>query len=324
MDRHTHAMSPIDLDRLALLPQASYRDPNMARPEISEFSYGYALTEQLAWNHRDKLRASPFFPSLVDEGKPGWGFDMHLNVNGLLVFLQFKLGHPVLRRNAVECKQLAWQLPIYRMHLRAPRYSTQHQSLVELESKGNLVYYVAPVFHERRKLDDAYRTRQVAQRSYWLRPSAVVLPDDREHDVSYCGPAGPHCVCSKHAVPFETNASFDAFVSRIQTGLEHQAAVSLNERLVRLANDLETEIVTREERERAYRARIRRPRSGEGPSQATRETVAGRTGAERTRDDALKASLARLREEVAPPARAAYLTRTFFDAELVAFIKNPI
>lgn len=38
-------------------------------PEISEFSYGFALTNELvSWS---KLTAASIFPSLIEEGKKG-------------------------------------------------------------------------------------------------------------------------------------------------------------------------------------------------------------------------------------------------------------
>ena len=39
------------------------------RPDISEFSYGYALTETLISTVPRRLKAAPVFPSLIEEGK---------------------------------------------------------------------------------------------------------------------------------------------------------------------------------------------------------------------------------------------------------------
>lgn len=42
------------------------------KSDISEFSYGFALTNELVgWVN---LRAAPDFPSLIEEGKPGGGY----------------------------------------------------------------------------------------------------------------------------------------------------------------------------------------------------------------------------------------------------------
>ena len=47
-------------------------------PEFSEFSYGYALTDELIHWNGTKLKAAPVFPSLYDEGA-GKGYDLKLD-----------------------------------------------------------------------------------------------------------------------------------------------------------------------------------------------------------------------------------------------------
>jgi len=39
--------------------------------DFSEFSYGYAITEELATLNKAKIVAAPRFPSLYEEGKEG-------------------------------------------------------------------------------------------------------------------------------------------------------------------------------------------------------------------------------------------------------------
>src|SRR5258708_5142001 len=182
------------------------------RPDISEFSYGYALTEELATRHRNYLTAAPVLPWLSQEGQAQFGWDLRLEVDGIPAFLQFKVGHRMVRRNAQECSRYGWEPPFYRMHLRATRFSRQHESLVRLDLAGELVRYVAPAFDSALELNDAYAARTVADRSFWLRPSAVVLPDDREHHVGYVGPDGPFCVCSPESHLLETKGRFSSFV----------------------------------------------------------------------------------------------------------------
>ena len=46
------------------------------RSQISEFSYGYALTEKLVNRTGDLIGAAPLFPSLREEGKAGNGYDV--------------------------------------------------------------------------------------------------------------------------------------------------------------------------------------------------------------------------------------------------------
>ena len=140
------------------------------RPDISEFSYGYAVTEELASQHRTYLTAAPLLPSLQDEGKADIGYDVRFELIGIPAFLQFKVGHPMASRRAKECNDHGWAPPFYRMYLRAGRVSRQHQSLLDLEAKGHLVRYVAPAFHTPAALNDAYLNAEVATRSFWLKP----------------------------------------------------------------------------------------------------------------------------------------------------------
>ena len=60
------------------------------RPNISEFSYGYALTNELINLHGIGTSTGPVCPSLYDEGKSGGGWDVKLNSGGVPLFLQFK------------------------------------------------------------------------------------------------------------------------------------------------------------------------------------------------------------------------------------------
>ena len=61
------------------------------KPDIAEFNYGYALTDELIHWHGAGITAVPIFPSLYDEGQPGGGYDVKLDRGGIPLFLQFKL-----------------------------------------------------------------------------------------------------------------------------------------------------------------------------------------------------------------------------------------
>jgi hypothetical protein len=151
------------------------------KPNISEFSYGYALTSELVDQFGLKRAGAPYFPSLKAEGKSG-GFDVQLP--GLPVFLQFKLSDILTTKNAKD--QVTLGLPYYRFHLRALKYSKQHDHLLTLEQCGNLVYYVAPRFHEPRELNGAFTSTRVLVQSAFLAPSAIgALPDQDAHSVSF-------------------------------------------------------------------------------------------------------------------------------------------
>jgi len=70
--------------------------------DLSQFSFGYALTEALVTGAPHGMAAAPLFPSLKKEGQPGGGYDVKLNVHGFLLFLQFKLTDRMERASAWE------------------------------------------------------------------------------------------------------------------------------------------------------------------------------------------------------------------------------
>ena len=85
---------------------------------------------------------------------------------GMPLFLQFKLSHCMVRSYSKEAKDRVFDPPFYRMHVRPTRHSDQHKMLLELEDKGNEVYYSAPAFHTSVEFNDAYLTHQVRTRYF--------------------------------------------------------------------------------------------------------------------------------------------------------------
>lgn len=72
------------------------------KPEFSELSYAYALTENLVHSLGIPLLSAPAFPSTVAEGKKGAGHDLKLSCPGMSIFLQFKLSHCMKNSSAKE------------------------------------------------------------------------------------------------------------------------------------------------------------------------------------------------------------------------------
>jgi len=155
------------------------------KPNISEFSYGYALTEDIIRWAGTPLTAAPLFPSLIQEGQSGGGFDLNLNFkSGSPLFLQFKMSNYMKSQRANEFRY--FNQPYYRFHLRSLKYSKQHELLIELENKGNFVCYAAPIFHEVSELNQAYIAHRVAQQSIFFQPSEIGhLPDSKEHSIVF-------------------------------------------------------------------------------------------------------------------------------------------
>lgn len=197
------------------------------KPDISEFSYGYALTDELIHWHGTNMTAAPVFPSLYKEGQPGGGYDVMLQRPGLPLFLQFKLSDRMVRKTAQEVKDGLFSIPFYRMYIRPARHSEQHEMLLDLEMRGNEVYYSAPAFHTPEELNDAYLNHNVKNRSLWLRPSAIgPLPDAFDHYVAFTIPGVPH-FCSETR-PLDTKGDFDEFRGHIEIEFRRRNEVALS------------------------------------------------------------------------------------------------
>lgn len=155
-------------------------------PEISEFSYGFALTNELVgWM---ALSTAPVFPSLIEEGKEGGGYDVKLDQPGVPLYLQFKRADYMTRSSASEIKHhgLPLSVPFYRFPITHKNKSFQHTSLVELDDGSNLVFYVAPRFHLISEINQAWQAQDVAARSIFVAPRTIgLIHDDDRHHVSY-------------------------------------------------------------------------------------------------------------------------------------------
>ena len=167
------------------------------KPNISETSYGYALTDELINRQNMPINSAPIFPTLYQEGQNGGGYDLLLDRPGLPLFLQFKLSDYLSRTNASEMN--IFNNPYYRMYITKRNHSNQHQMLHELELNNELneVFYTAPLFHEPEELNDAYLNGNVSNRSLWIHPSQIgLLPDDEQHYVVFDSPTNWH-MCSE-------------------------------------------------------------------------------------------------------------------------------
>lgn len=158
------------------------------RSLISEFSYGFALTHELVLS-LGSLVAAPVFPSLIEEGKAGGGYDVKLEAPGLPLFLQFKRSERLTRGTAREIKAGApLTLPYDRIALTARSDSNQHDMLIELDQAPNVVFYAAPMFHQKDEFDEAFLDGEVRARSFFVSPAAIgAFADDGAHHLSFDG-----------------------------------------------------------------------------------------------------------------------------------------
>lgn len=168
------------------------------KPEISEFSYGFALTNELVgWV---ALSAAPVFPSLIEEGKAGGGYDVKLDRPGVPLFLQFKRSHCMVRRTAKEHQAVVavggtLNVPYYRFPITEAATSDQHELLLALDDGSNLVFYAAPRFHRRNEINQAWSRADVARRSLFVAPWTIGPLDDAQHHVAF--DSGNTWLCSE-------------------------------------------------------------------------------------------------------------------------------
>ncbi|WGL17230.1 hypothetical protein PVT68_02765 [Microbulbifer bruguierae] len=175
------------------------------KPQFSEFTYGYTLVEELSRDYG--FSAVPVFPSLLEEGRTGGGYDAKLGIKGLPFFLQFKRSDFLGRSNSKY--HAAFGGPYYRFHLHARRHSVQHDLLLQLESYGNPVFYVAPKFHKNSELHDSYFGSSISKNSIWVAPTEIgKLPDDNEHSVCFDRLASKTYFCSEPR-PIEIRMNFE-------------------------------------------------------------------------------------------------------------------
>ena len=123
----------------------------------------------------EPLLAAPVFPSLIEEGKSGGGYDVNINIPGFPLFVQFKRSDCLTRANAREIKKgLPLNPPYYRFGITERWRSDQHKLLVALDDgNSNEVFYAAPRFHEVGELNAAYLTSDAANRSFYIRPRDI-------------------------------------------------------------------------------------------------------------------------------------------------------
>jgi hypothetical protein len=100
---------------------------------FSEFTYSFALVNELVTLGNPPVVSVPVFPSLIQEGRATGGYDVALDRPGRPLFLQFKLSKHIRGRRARDFQQGLFWSPFYRMYIRARRSSRQHELLLELE-----------------------------------------------------------------------------------------------------------------------------------------------------------------------------------------------
>lgn len=154
----------------------------------TEFSYGYALTENIIRSMVARPKSAPFFPNLIQEA--ALGYDVKIDRKSTPIFLQFKLPELMVRDTALEltkygCKNL--KTPFFRITLMKDDISDQHNTLVDLETKfPKSVYYASACISKLSAFNYSYVHGKIVDDSAFMRPSAIgKITDGKRHFLSY-------------------------------------------------------------------------------------------------------------------------------------------
>lgn len=199
------------------------------KSQFSEFTYGFAITNELVKFLGSMVTSCPIFPSLLEEGRSGGGYDLNIDLTGKPIFLQFKLSDYLERTNSSE-----WSLfnsAYYRFKLMPLSYSQQHNMLLDLERAGNDVYYSAPKFNTNLDLNNNYLTDSIINESIFITPLSIgTLPDDKEHKIVFQHDCRNVYLCSEPE-KIEYIQGID-FVNSLEMNLNDNNATHINNKLI--------------------------------------------------------------------------------------------
>lgn len=158
------------------------------KPGYTEFSFGYAFTENLIRSHLHNVTGAPVFPNLIQEAT--LGYDIRIDFPAVPLFFQFKLPELMVRRSAREISVHAipgLSVPFFRMPMMRRDQSQQHSYLVDLETRHpGTVFYATPALADLSRFNAAYLAGQVHEETAFFSPLDIgLLPDDEQHSVAY-------------------------------------------------------------------------------------------------------------------------------------------
>ncbi len=246
--------------------------------EYSEFSFGYAFTENLVRSSATGPSSTPRFPNLVDEG--GLGYDVKLDDGGVPLFFQFKLPEPMVRRTAAEIWKYGLgahglPVPFFRMYLMRKESSDQHELLVTLEQRyPDSVFYAAPLLVGRSAFNDAYAAVAVHEQSVLFSPKEIGwLPSGEQHTVAFHPQLRWGWVCSE---PVRISALRIGAVTEERGRIGRETA---KRRLVEVAREVTESVLSMRDGEldglaATVRDRVRERRRGRGVDTPEAEEVA--------------------------------------------------
>lgn len=154
----------------------------------TEFSFGYAFTENLIRGSATAPTGAPVFPNLVQEAT--LGYDVQIGFPAVPLFFQYKLPELMKRASAFEiagglCHGLT--LEFFRIALMRRDVSDQHRLLIDWEGRyPDQVFYSAPSLRDCAAFNAAYNAASVVSSSVLFSPADIgPLPDDKVHTIAY-------------------------------------------------------------------------------------------------------------------------------------------
>ncbi|MGO7658943.1 hypothetical protein [Rhizobium ruizarguesonis] len=210
----------------------------------TEFSYGYAFTENLVRSLPTGPVGAPIFPNLVQEAQ--LGFDVKINQPAAPLFFQFKLPERMKKGTAFEvsngnCPGLV--TPFYRIGLMRSDLSKQHRHLIELEERfPSCVFYAAPCLADIHAFNRSYGLGRVFRDSAFFSPREIgPLPDNKQHTLAYRRDLAHAFFCSEPQAMRKW--SFDDVIEKIEALLKQKqfsdaraAARNARDQIVELAS----------------------------------------------------------------------------------------
>jgi hypothetical protein len=189
----------------------------MPTPEFSEFSYAYAVTDNIVHGAFGQVVGAPVFPSLVQEGALEGGYDVEIPLHPVPYYFQFKIPQVMVKRSYY--RPPSFTCPYYRMHLRTGTGSYQHQSLLEHARAGKRVFYISPKFHTLDEFNQSYMANRVVWDSVMIEPTAIGDLDDQHHHVAYLPSGGDWWV---HSEPSRRDVRIDpeSFLADVRRNIQ--------------------------------------------------------------------------------------------------------
>lgn len=225
----------------------------------TEFSFGYAFTDNLIRSVASAPSGAPVFPNLIQEAQ--LGYDVRINFPACPLFFQYKLPELMVRNSAAEISQHALdgiRIPFFRMPLMRRGLSDQHKLLIQLEQQfPGAVYYASPGMENSSRFNKAYNAAEVHERSVFFSPQNIgPLPDDKEHVIAYRDGLAHAWLCSN---PRQIPSSRFGDIDGKARSLFHDPRFSTLREAATLIREKTLELVSPEVRsaENAIRGRIR-------------------------------------------------------------------